>query len=85
MSKYLMLDAAVAAEAYDATTFNDSTNSNPMLHAGWREYEPQTWSVNFHELYSSPDKRAELTWQEKVEKVSVYGKGVRKGVSVRIH
>ncbi len=69
VSKYLMLGAAVAAEAYDATTFNDSTNSNPMLPEDWDGYESQTFSANFHELYSSPDKRSELTWQSRFENV----------------
>jgi hypothetical protein len=64
-----MLDAAVASETFDASLFNAATNNNPMLHAGWREYEPQTWSVNFYELYSSPDKRAELTWKGRFENV----------------
>ncbi|MFA7256541.1 MAG: choice-of-anchor Q domain-containing protein, partial [Kiritimatiellales bacterium] len=65
VSKYLMLDAAVASEAFDASMFNAATNNNPMLHAGWREYEPQAWSVNFHNLYSPPDLRAALTWQNR--------------------
>jgi hypothetical protein len=63
VQKYLMLDAAVASEAFDASLFNNSTNNNPMLHAEWRGYEPQTWSANSHELYSYPDKRSQLTWR----------------------
>ena len=63
VQKYLMLDAAVASEAFDASLFNDSANNNPMLHADWRGYEPQTWSANFHELYALPDTRAKLTWR----------------------
>jgi len=69
VSKYLMLDAAVASEAYDVTMFSAATNNNPMLHAGWREYEPQTWSVNFHNLYSSPDLRAAITWKNRFSSV----------------
>jgi hypothetical protein len=69
VDKYLMLDAAVASESYDASQFNAAANGNPMLHAGWREYEPQTWAANFHELYSSPDLRAELTWQNRFSSV----------------
>jgi hypothetical protein len=63
VQKYLMLDAAVASEAFDASLFNVTTNNNPMLHADWRGYEPQTWSANFHTLYSLPDTRAKLTWR----------------------
>jgi hypothetical protein len=62
VQKYLMLDAAVASEAFDASLFNATTNNNPMLHADWRGYNPRTWSANFHELYSLPDMRAKLTW-----------------------
>jgi hypothetical protein len=63
VQKYLMLDAAVASEAFDAALFNNSTNNNPMLHADWRGYEPRTWSANFHELCSGPDPRTQLTWR----------------------
>jgi hypothetical protein len=69
VGKYLMLDAAVASEAFDGSLFSTATNNNPMLHADWRGYEPQTWSANFHELYSYPDKRAELTWQNRFSSV----------------
>jgi predicted outer membrane repeat protein len=63
VQKYLMLDAAVASEAFDGSLFSTATNNNPMLHADWRGYAPQTWSANFHELYSLPDTRAKLTWR----------------------
>jgi hypothetical protein len=61
--KYLMLDAAVASEAFDTSLFNNSTNNNPMLHADWRGYEPRTWSANFHELCPEADPRTQLTWR----------------------
>ncbi|NOU36519.1 MAG: hypothetical protein HOO88_07095 [Kiritimatiellaceae bacterium] len=63
VQKYLMLDAAVASEAFDGSLFNAAANNNPMLHADWRGYALQTWSANFHELYSLPDTRAKLTWR----------------------
>ena len=70
--KYLMLDAAVASEAYDASLFNPATNENPMLHADWREYEPKTWSAFFHQLHSVPDQRAGLTWKDRFAGVVPY-------------
>jgi|GEM_PF-1697444 len=68
-AKYLMLDAAVASEAYDASLFNAATNGNPMLHAHWQGYEPRTWAAKFHELYSLPDMRAKLTWRGRFSSV----------------
>ena len=69
VGKYLMLDAAVASEAYDSSTFNASTSSNAMLHADWRGYKTETWSASFHDLYSAPDLRAKLTWQNRFSSV----------------
>ncbi len=65
VSSYSMLGAAVATECYDPGTFNAATNNNPMLHVDWRSYQPKTWASKWHELFSAPDCRAKLTWQNR--------------------
>jgi len=60
-----MLDAAVATECYDATAFNTATNNNYMMHADWTGYNPNTWCSTWSGLFSSPDDRAKLTWQDR--------------------
>jgi pimeloyl-ACP methyl ester carboxylesterase len=63
VSKYFMLNAAVATECYDPAAFNDATNDNYMLHEGWPGYSSKTWCSTWFRLFSSPDDRAKLTWQ----------------------
>lgn len=61
--RYIMLNAAVPAEAIDANAFNDSTNANPMVHHQWHGYEPRTWAAKWHELFAGNDDRSKLTWR----------------------
>ncbi len=66
--RYIMLNAAVAAECYESTTFNDNTVAgNPMAHHDWLGYDADTLAATWHELFaSSPgDLRAELTWKDR--------------------
>jgi predicted outer membrane repeat protein len=62
VSNYFMLNAAVATECYDPAQF--STN-NYMAHDDWDGYHPRTWCSKWFELFSSPDDRAELSWQDR--------------------
>jgi uncharacterized repeat protein (TIGR02543 family) len=62
VDKYFMLNAAVAAECYDAT-LSDSAPSNPMVHDDWEAYDSDTWAANWHALFAAPDGRAGLTWK----------------------
>jgi len=69
VNKYFMLNAAVATECYDASVFNESTNSNYMLHGDWQGYHSNTWCSTWHKLFSSPDDRTELTWRNRFPSV----------------
>lgn len=78
-SKYLMLNAAVALEAYD-----QSLQDNPlvgweeMMHCEWREgsnsqnpplYERRLWASDWHNLFPSDDARSRLTWANRFPSV----------------
>lgn len=69
VNKYFMLNAAVAIECYDPSTFNDSNVGNFMLHERWVEYSNTTWCSKWHELFSAPDGRARLTWKSRFSAV----------------
>lgn len=62
VSKYFMLNAAVAAECYDVSLAS-SVVSNPMVHDDWKDYNPETWAANWHTLFAAMDGRAGLTWK----------------------
>ena len=59
---YFMLNAAVPAEAFDATQWNTATNLNPMLHEEWHDYPVFSWAPLWHQLFGGSDARQDLTW-----------------------
>jgi hypothetical protein len=69
VNKYFMLDAAVATESYDPTAFNITTRDNYMLHSAWADYNSNTWCSTWFKLFSSPDDRIKLTWQDRFPSV----------------
>ncbi|MBW7907964.1 MAG: hypothetical protein H3C50_03460 [Kiritimatiellae bacterium] len=65
VSKYFMLNAAVATESYRPASFNDATMGNHMLHEDWVGYNSNTWCSTWFDLFTSPDDRRELTWKNR--------------------
>ena len=65
VEKYFAFNAAVAAEAFDASTRSTGI-SNPMVHPEWHDYLPKTWASEWHSLFDEPldaDWRGGLTWE----------------------
>ena len=60
VGKYFALNSAVASEAYDPSLADTSTNS-PLTHVDWDEFEPRTWSAQWHSLFALSDDRSRLT------------------------
>ena len=56
VDKYFMLEAAVPTESYNSS----SPNVSDLVHEDWTGYNFNTWSANWHTLFS--DSRANLTW-----------------------
>lgn len=64
VNSYFALDAAVATEAYDGNnSFLDMVNFNAFsTFDGWTNYDQSLWASSWHNLFSSGDGRAGLTW-----------------------
>ena len=62
-ARYFMLNAAIPAEAFDATLGADYSASNSLVHPDWYDYDSRTWSARWHELFGSGDGRSKLTWR----------------------
>ena len=70
VSKYFMLNAAVAAEAYNGDLASTSI-PNPMVHDDWEDYNAVTWSANWHTLFpTTGDARGGLTWRGRFSNVA---------------
>lgn len=66
VSRYLMLNAAVPAEAYDANPEGSlKGQAGSMTHDTWRSLPAVTYAARWHELFAgvAGDARAALTWR----------------------
>jgi hypothetical protein len=72
VSKYFMLDAAVASECYNPNAFDETTStSNPMMNVNWIGYDARTWCSDWHKLFTDPnDDRSSLTWRNRFNAVT---------------
>jgi pimeloyl-ACP methyl ester carboxylesterase len=59
VSKFFMIDAAVAMEAYD----NTSSDIDAMRHPDWVDYSNRLWATEWHQLFEPGDGRRTLTWR----------------------
>jgi hypothetical protein len=59
VSKYFMIDAAIAIEAYD----NSSSDVPAMRHPDWVDYGNRLWATEWHQLFDEGDWRRALTWR----------------------
>ena len=59
VSKYFMIDAAVAMEAYDGS----SSDIEAMRHPDWADYSNRLWATEWHQLFDEGDGRRALTWR----------------------
>lgn len=83
VTRYFMIDAAVAAEAYDGTIDTQVANASTSIpHTEWNRefggvYDSRLWASNWHLLFKEfpDDCRATLTWRDRfkpVDGVSYY-------------
>ena len=61
VSKYIMCNSAVPAEAYDTSV---SLRAPQLVHPDWEEYPTVSWSANWHTLFANDpdDDRKYLGW-----------------------
>ncbi len=70
VGKYFALNAAVASEAYDIATVDETESAmNHMRHANWAGYSNRTWASSWFKLFPSGDDRARLTWRNRFTNV----------------
>jgi pimeloyl-ACP methyl ester carboxylesterase len=61
--RYLMVNAAVAAEAYG---YNDETQLKEMTEDSWRPYNTRLFASEWHNLpFPEGDRRRFITWRER--------------------
>jgi hypothetical protein len=73
VDKYFMLNAAVATESYDASSFNVTVDGNYMLPDDWRSYNPRTWCSMWSTLFfdnRETDDRYKLSWGNRFSSVT---------------
>ena len=63
-TRYFMLHAAVAKEAYDENAHDDD-----MIHSDWRQYDPFLYASKWHERFPADDARSELKWPGRFAKI----------------
>ena len=70
VSKYLMCNSAVPAEAYDP---DPSLRVPQLVHPDWEEYPSNTWTASYHSLFDGlPDDRRLLGWSGLFADVAQY-------------
>ena len=62
-AKYFMLNAAIPAEAFDATQWNTNALNNPFEFEDWIGYPAKSWASCWHQLFPTNDIRSKLTWK----------------------
>ncbi|MDI1336483.1 MAG: alpha/beta hydrolase [Lacunisphaera sp.] len=74
IDRYFMIDAAVAAEAYDGGQDSQVVQSDDgtafLPHTEWNKqfdgvYPARLWATNWHKLFLSTDARSKLTWRDR--------------------
>jgi hypothetical protein len=73
IARYFLIDAAVAAEAYDAAEAQPDDGTAIMPHTEWNRergsvvYPPRLWASNWHRLFQTEpgDQRSRLTWRDR--------------------
>jgi hypothetical protein len=65
VSKFFMIDAAVAMEAYDGA----ASDISAMRHPDWVDYSNRLWATEWHQLFGLGDGRRELTWRNRFSSV----------------
>jgi hypothetical protein len=73
-SRYYMIDAAVAIEAYSVE--DGAGQVSKMVEESWRTYDDdpypctRLYASKWHELFPSSDNRSQLTWRKRFESIT---------------
>ena len=67
---YLLLNAAIPAEAFDASLQDPIANQNTLVPMDWREYDFQTYASYWNKLFSDAEPQSKMTWAGLFENIS---------------
>ena len=67
---YLLLNAAIPAEAFDASLQDPIANQNTLVPIDWREYDDRTYASNWYKLFSETEPQSKMTWAGLFENIS---------------
>ena len=60
VDKFLMLNAAIPAEAFDESQHDTSVSDNPMVPNAWEEHGSRNWSAEWHANFLTKDSAGRL-------------------------
>ena len=67
---YLLINAAIPAEAFDATLCDPVTNQSTLVPMDWRDYDSQTYASYWHQLFLDTESQSKMTWAGLFENIS---------------
>ena len=59
---YLLLNAAIPAEAFDASLQDPIANQDTLVPMDWREYDSRTYASCWSKLFSDAEPQSKMTW-----------------------
>ena len=59
---YVLLNAAIPAEAFDASLQDATANQATLVPQDWRDYDPRTYASRWNELFSASEPQSQMRW-----------------------
>ena len=59
---YVFLNAAIPAEAFDASLQDATANQATLVPQDWRDYDPRTYASRWNELFSASEPQSQMRW-----------------------
>lgn len=59
---YILLNAAIPAEAFDATLQDAIANQATLVPQDWRDYDSRTYAARWNELFTSTEPQSKMRW-----------------------
>ncbi len=59
---YVLLNAAIPAEAFDASLQDATANQATLVPQDWRDYDPRTYASRWNERFSASEPQSQMRW-----------------------
>ena len=60
--KYILLNAAIPVEAFDATLQDATSNQATLVPQDWRDYDSRTYAARWNELFTQEEPQSRMKW-----------------------